>query len=122
MMEFLGNLKGTGTENLMSTNSTSLGIQDLTTGISQDGMESYKESLRAELLISSQEKIKNLAEVEAALNKGWQGVALDRFKKQMSTTAQKICEDLDAEYKDLEARLTDLQSAYFNADNNLMEE
>lgn len=104
----------TGTENLV--------IADLSIGISASGMDSYKESLKADLLITSKEKINNFAEVEAALNKGWQGAALDKFKTQLQTTATKICEDLDKEYQDLENRLTDIQSAYFSADNNIIQD
>lgn len=106
----------------MNTGSENLGIADLSIGISASGMESYKEALKAELLISSKEKINNFAEVEAALNRGWQGAALDKFKVQFQTTATKICEDLDKEYQDLDNRLTDIQSAYFNADNNIIQD
>ena len=99
-----------------------LGIQDLTTGISTSGMQAYREELKSSLLLSSQEKLRSLQEVETALNEGWQGTAADRFKTQMNATVEKICEDLQKEYADLENRLIDLESAYFNADNILMEE
>ena len=44
------------------------------------------------------------------------------FLKQFDDVRQKICDDLDKEYADLENRLTDLQSAYYAADQNLIQE
>lgn len=106
----------------MNTGFDGLGIDSLSTGISAKGMEGYKESLRADLLITSKEKINNFSELQLALEKGWQGASLDKFKTQFTETAQKICDDLDKEYQDLENRLSDLETAYFNVDNNVMGE
>lgn len=104
----------------MNNVNESLGIDSLEIGIDANGMNQYKESLKAELLQTSKDKIKNYADLEAALDKGWQGASYQVFKTQFTTTTEKICEDLDKEYQDLEARLTDLQSAYFNIDNQIM--
>lgn len=98
---------------------SNLGIGDLTIGIDANGMVQYKEDLRAELLQQSKEKINNVQEVLDAINAGWQGVSRDNFVKQFASVREKICEDLDNEYADLENRLTDLQSAYFSIDKNI---
>lgn len=102
--------------------SNNLGIGDLEIGISQKGMEEYITNLKLELLQTSKDKINAFDEVEQAINNGWQGKSRDIFLEKFKIAREKICEDLEKEYQDLENRLTDLQSAYFEADQNLMSE
>lgn len=103
-------------------NSNNLGIGDLDIGVSQQGMEQYISELRFELLQTSKEKINSVDTIVNAINNGWQGRSRDIFLEKFSTAREEICADLDKEYQDLENRLTDLQSAYYAADINLMSE
>lgn len=105
----------TGTNNFSS-------LDTLTTGIDATGMTNYVDQLKIELLDTVKEKINDVAELQAALDKGWQGNSLDKFKEHFNSMTEQICTDLQAEYDDLVARLSDLQSAYFNVDNNLIQE
>lgn len=107
---------------MSSMGSNNLGISELTIGINSTGMEEYKEQLRTDLLQTSKDKINSVDAIVSAINNGWQGVSRDRFLKQFDDVRQKICDDLDKEYADLENRLTDLQSAYYAADQNLIQE
>lgn len=97
----------------------SLDIQDLTIGISAKGMDDYKEELKASLLKTSKDKINNIADIETAINGGWQGISKDNFLKQFAAVRESICNDLDTEYKDLEFRLTQVEQAYFSIDKDL---
>lgn len=106
----------------MNMGNNSLGISDLTIGISSNGMEEYKEKLKIDLLQTSKDLINDVDSVITAINSGWQGVSRDKFLSQFAEARQKICDDLDKEYQDLENRLTDIQSAYYIADQNLIEE
>ncbi len=100
-----------------------LGIDSLSIGISSSGMSEYKEALRADLLLSTQTKLEeeknNILNV---INTGWQGVARDRFEKQLTDECTRIGEDLEKEYKDLDARLSELENFYFEQDKSLLED
>lgn len=102
--------------------SNNLGIADLTMGINSNGMEEYKDSLKVELLSTTKEKINNVTEVVNAINDAWQGKSRDVFLQQFDQAREKINADLDAEYADLNNRLTDLQSSYFAIDQSLIQE
>ena len=102
--------------------SSSLGISYLTIGINANGMQEYKDSLRVELLANTKDKINDVADVVTAIDGAWQGKSRDLFLRQFEETRAKITEDLDAEYRDLNNRLTDLQSSYFAIDQSLIQE
>lgn len=100
-----------------------LGMDSLSIGVSTSGMDTYREQLKADLLDKTVEKLN--AELDAILqviNTGWQGVARDRFEKQLRDMCDKIGADLSAEYADLSARLDELQAFYFEQDQKLIVE
>lgn len=102
---------------------TDLGIDALSIGVSASGMEAYKERLKVELLDDAVKQIEQAyTDVMTEVNKGWQGVARDRFEQQFKTMCENISADLSAEYADLSARLEELQAFYFEQDLNLIEE
>lgn len=102
---------------------TDLGIDSLSIGVSSEGMTAYKEKLKVDLLDKAVEQIEQAySDVMTEVNKGWQGVARDRFEQQFKTMCENISADLAAEYADLSARLDELQAYYFEQDLNLIEE
>ncbi len=78
-----------------------LGIDSLSIGISSSGMTEYKEALKADLLLSTKAKLEEeRTNIINSINTGWQGVARDRFEKQLTDECNKISEDLEKEYQD----------------------
>ena len=103
----------------MGHGSSDLSIEDLTTGISKSGMEQFQEDIKINILVNISEKIEDVAELEAAINAGWQGASRDRFLKDFKEVRKAIIADLKEEYKDVEARLEEVKNNYFRQDNNL---
>ncbi len=100
-----------------------LSIDSLSIGISSSGMAEYKEALKADLLVATKTKLEEERNnIMNVINTGWQGVARDRFENQLKKMCDDIGNDLEAEYKDLEARLDELEAFYFNQDKSLLED
>lgn len=97
-----------------------LGIDTLTIGIDSNGMQNYRESLRIDLLQSTEQKINEFTEVEAAINNCWQGLSRDYFLDSFEDMRQRIIQDLEAEYRDLENRLVDLEEMYYKQDLEML--
>lgn len=104
-------------------NSENLGIEDLTIGVSQAGMEQYREDLKMEMFDNTIKVIDdNFPEVVNVLNTAWQGVSRDRFIASMEKEIGSIKADLEYEKADLDHRLQELESNYFKEDERLMPE
>lgn len=100
-----------------------LGIDSFSIGVSARGMGEYAEALKADLLVTTQEKLEEEKNnILASINQGWQGVARDRFQKQLEDACTQIGDDLVKEYNDLAARLVELQQFYFEQDKTLIGE
>ena len=100
-----------------------LSIDSLSIGISTSGMSEYKEALKADLLVATKTKLEEERNnIMNVINTGWQGVARDRFDNQLKKMCDDIGNDLEAEYKDLEARLDELEAFYFNHDKRLLDD
>ena len=97
-----------------------LGIGDLTIGVSTTGLETYKASLKASLLNTVAEKIQDYSDVKSALDKGWQGASRDAFETRFENMRTKVIEDLQAEYRNLEARIEELAYNYIQQDKNMI--
>lgn len=97
-----------------------LGIESLSTGISASGMDEYLEGLRAKYITETSELIDDIADIQEAINNGWQGVAKDRFMTQFDIARTTVKNDLRKEYTNLEARLTELKAQYFETDKNMI--
>ena len=98
-----------------------IGISELTIGIDRNGMETYKDSLKAELLVSTRQRIEDITAIESAINQGWQGVSKDKFMDKFKTLRERVSDDLEREYKDLEYRLDELVSNYFQQDKKMID-
>lgn len=99
-----------------------LGIDSLTIGVSHAGMDAYRDALRMEILQTTRDLIDDVADVETSINNCWQGVSRDRFLEAFQQTREQIKNDLDAEYNDLDARLSELEYAYYQQDSNMIVE
>lgn len=99
-----------------------LGIDSLTIGVSHAGMDAYRDALKLEILQTTKELIDDFSDVETSINNCWQGVSRDRFLNVFQQTREQIKNDLDAEYNDLDARLSELEYAYYQQDSNMMVE
>ena len=105
----------------MKTHSDNMQLEDMTIGISQKGMEKYREQLQHNLLISVVNEINNTQELETAINKNWQGQARDNFIEEFNKARKSIGEELKKEYSDLSARLIELEANYFSQDFRMMD-
>lgn len=99
-----------------------LGIDSLTIGVSHAGMDAYRDELKMAVIQETKELIDDYANVESAINNCWQGIARDRFLDAFEEIREKIKEDLDAEYNDLDNRLDELEYMYYQQDKNMMME
>ena len=101
---------------------SNLGIDSLSTGIDSKGMDAYLESLKADLITKTAEKINSIAEIESAINAGWQGIAKDRFMNDFEKQREAVITDLEKEYGNLLTRLNEVQTEYFQTDINMIDE
>lgn len=105
---------------LFKKNNADLNISDITIGIDKTKMANYKENLKTILLIQTQDLLRNVGEIQATIDSGWQGISRDQFYKSFESAIEKVCNDLEAEYDDLEFRLTELEHNYLNQDAAMM--
>ena len=97
-----------------------LGMNSLDLGFSREGMKQYIENLRLNMLEEAKKAIDDFGKVEQAINQAWQGQARDRFLVQFSDSREEIKRDLDAEFLDLEARLSEIGTFYLRQDEGMM--
>ena len=101
--------------------SDKLEIGQLDIGVSKQGMNSFKDALKLKLLDQVKDKINETENVINAVNDGWQGASRDKFLSDFQKATEDLIKDIAAEYTDLENRLTELESAYYDIDNKLMD-
>lgn len=101
---------------------SNLGIGELSTGIDSKGMDSYLESLKAELITKTAEKINNITDIQGVIDAGWQGIAKERFMKAFETQREAVITDLGKEYANLLTRLSEVQTEYFQTDMQMLDE
>ena len=97
-----------------------LSIGDITLGVSHKGMHQWREDIKAELLSTSQQKIRDAGNVEKEIAAGWQGVSEEKFMKDFKKAREMICDDLEKEYNVLKKRLEEVEDSYFDIDKKLM--
>jgi len=95
-------------------------LGEMTEGLSSKGMEAYLEALKANLLVKVGESLDETTALEAAINKGWQGVSRDKFMTQFNKAIEATKEDLVAEYYDLVNKLSELAQSYYEQDANMI--
>jgi uncharacterized protein YukE len=93
----------------------------MTVGVSASGMENYREELKSVVLIDTSTLIDDVSGIESALNAGWQGASKDAFLQKFAQHREALKGELAAEYQDLENRLEELQSFFFNQDQKMID-
>lgn len=97
-----------------------LDMGSLDLGFSREGMNQYIENLRLNMLEEAKKAIDDFGDVEININQAWQGQARDRFLREFEESREKIKSDLDQEFLDLEARLSEIGTFYLNQDSGMM--
>ena len=97
-----------------------LDMSSLDLGFSREGMKQYIENLRLNMLEEAKKAIDDFGDVEININRAWQGQARDKFLREFEDARTKVKEDLDLEFNDLEARLSEIGSFYLKQDQNMM--
>jgi uncharacterized protein YukE len=98
----------------------SITIDNLDIGVSAAGTEAYLENLKASLLTEVSTKIDDVEAITSALNSAWQGESRDKFDARFEKMREDIKSDLEAEYNDLAARLSELTNSYLHQDSNMI--
>lgn len=97
-----------------------LGIDNLNIGFSESGFVDYQKSLHSELIVETKNVLKDVSNIETAINNNWQGKSRDRFLEQFSDTIEIIMNDLELEFVDLENRFDEIADNYRRQDDELM--
>lgn len=94
---------------------------DVSQGISKQGMEQYIEDLKADLLIKVSEKLEDTDAMAQAIARGWQGQSRDNFLDQFEKGIRAVQADLASEYSDLMMRLSELTRNYYEQDAKMVD-
>ena len=94
-------------------------LSNMTYGVSHKGMEAYRQRISSELYSEIWKKLDSVAEIQRAIDSGWQGLSRDKFYNDFIETVVKIRNDIDKEFQDLNARLVELEMNYFKQDEEL---
>ncbi len=97
-----------------------LGIGNLDVGLSIAGIDEYLNSMKVNLLASTEELLDNVASVEQAINAGWQGMSKDKFLEDFMVARSTIKNDLALEYEDVVARFQELKNNFMYQDQIMM--
>ena len=101
--------------------SEQLGMDSLTIGFSTSGMKNYIDELRLNMLEATKAEIVDFDYVRICIEKAWQGQARDTFLREFEDARQKVKDELDKEFANLETRLNEIQTFYLNADATMMD-
>lgn len=94
---------------------------DVSQGISKQGMEEYIQNLRTDLLTKVNEKLEDTDAMAQAIARGWQGQSRDNFLNQFEKGIRTVQSDLRSEYTDLLMRLSELTSNYYEQDAKMVD-
>ena len=72
-----------------------------------------------ELPVFVKEKLDDTANMQAAIDAGWQGKSRDDFYKDFNKSIERIGADLEAEWNNLEAKIFELADNLFKQDKNM---
>ena len=95
-----------------------MGMFDI--AVNANGMEQYKEQLRISILVDVANAINEVSNVQNAISNIWVGASCDTFLGDFRKAREGIIADLEAEFHDIENRLTELQAYYFQQDRAMM--
>ena len=93
---------------------------DVSQGISKQGMEEYIQNLQTDLLTKVNEKLEDTDAMAQAIARGWQGQSRDNFLDQFEKGIRTVQSDLKSEYSDLMMRLSELTRNYYEQDAKMV--
>ena len=99
---------------------SSLDIASLSTGISQGGMETLKNTINVDVLNEVYKVIDDVSTIESALNMAWNGESKNRFWEMFIERSNDVKDHLQNEYYDLCDRLTEIEQHYVRQDDALL--
>lgn len=91
-------------------------------GVNIVGMNEYIEDINAIVLTQVATALRNTQEVEAAVRKGWHGLAPEQFIANLNKAKEQIVESLKQLEQTFEVELKGIQSSILDMDANLVEE
>ena len=83
-------------------------MKNVSFGSSHKGFEKYLEDLHLDIK-AVKKAAENVDGIQKAVDIGWQGVARDIFLEDFGESIKNLVETVSNEYKDLKARLNELQ-------------
>lgn len=109
-------------EQLFTTGNTKLEITDASVGVDREGMMVYVQELRVNILDKIVNDLKNVGEIQTAVDAAWTGKSKDRFLQAFDGSINGVIIDINAEFEDLCYRLDDLKNSFAKMDQSLSED
>ena len=99
----------------------SLGIGDLTHGVSSQGAWDYVEGLNTGAINGAIKVLQNTTAVKNALQQGWQGAAEANFEANLDKAVNTVVETLELIKENVESLVSDLVEDMANQDAALVD-
>lgn len=99
----------------------SLGIGDLTHGVSAAGAWDYVEGLNTTAINGAITVLQNTSAVKSALQQGWQGAAEANFEKNLDNSVNTVVDTLELIKNNIENLVSDLVEDMANQDAALVD-
>lgn len=100
----------------------SLGIDDLTIGVSAQGAWDYYDGLNTGAIRHAREAVLNTEDVKRALQAGWQGQAEANFEKNLDNASHVVDQELEKISNAIQSLISDLVEDWATQDNQMVEE
>lgn len=99
----------------------SLGIGDLTHGVSASGAYDYLDGLNTGAINAAIKAVQTTNPVKSALQQGWQGASEANFEKNLDNAVNTVVETLDLIKENIESLVADLVEDMANQDAALVD-
>ena len=100
----------------------SLGIGDLTHGVSASGAADYVSGINTGAIENAIRAVQDTSSVKTALQQGWQGAAEANFEKNLDKGVNVVCDTLRKVEEQIESLVSDLVEDVAQQDAALVEE
>lgn len=94
-------------------------IQEMSHGFDMVGIEDYLEELRAIVLSTAAEQVRDISGIEAACEENWSGTAKDRYLEELRKTANHTAEQFENLYNILVSEVAAIGNSMDSFDKNL---
>lgn len=98
-----------------------LTIGDMSHGFSQDGAETYLAELNAKAITETKNILGDTAEIQKALEAGWQGQAQINFMQNFNTAVIRIQAALDNCSNALHSEFSQITNAWIEQDSKMID-